>query len=363
MGFYLRKSVSVGPVRFNLSKSGIGVSAGVKGLRFGVGPRGNYVHMGRAGIYYRATLPNGSRVKQPSPRPQANLPELTALPRIEMKAIESGDVSEMVDSSSAGLLRELDEKQKLSKAAAPVAIAFGLVVAFGLWTSWPLWIVLALGFVGCCAIYAAHARDELRKSVVLLYDFDPETERLYEELHSSAARVAACAGTWHIASKGDVHDRKYFAGASELVERKRTFVRRESPPFLKTNIDVVAIGVGRQTLYLFPDRILVYDQGGVGAVSYRDLRVSIRDQRFIEADGVPSDAKVVDRTWKYVNKKGGPDRRFKDNRELPICLYEEIALSSDTGLNELLQISRQGPGEDLARAFASLNERMPREAA
>jgi hypothetical protein len=30
MGFYLRKSISVGPLRFNLSKSGIGVSAGVK---------------------------------------------------------------------------------------------------------------------------------------------------------------------------------------------------------------------------------------------------------------------------------------------------------------------------------------------
>jgi hypothetical protein len=29
MGFYLRKSVSVGPLRFNLSKSGVGVSAGV----------------------------------------------------------------------------------------------------------------------------------------------------------------------------------------------------------------------------------------------------------------------------------------------------------------------------------------------
>ena len=57
MGFYLRKSISVGPLRFNLSKSGVGVSAGIKGLRFGVGPRGNYVHMGRGGLYYRATLP------------------------------------------------------------------------------------------------------------------------------------------------------------------------------------------------------------------------------------------------------------------------------------------------------------------
>src|SRR6266516_2466341 len=60
MGFYLRKSISVGPLRFNLSTSGIGVSAGVKGLRFGVGPRGNYVHMGRGGLYYRATIPPSS---------------------------------------------------------------------------------------------------------------------------------------------------------------------------------------------------------------------------------------------------------------------------------------------------------------
>lgn len=362
MGFYLRKSVSVGPLRFNLSKSGIGVSAGVKGLRFGVGPRGNYVHMGRAGIYYRATIPTVSQPTQSPPRPSSFREEAIAS-HVEMKAIESADVSQMIDSSSAALLRELDEKQKLRKTTTPVAVAYSLVVALGLWMSWPTWVVLGIGVFGSLAFYSATTRDALRKSVVLLYDFDTETERLYEDLHSSAASVAGCAGVWHVASKGDVHDRKYFAGASELVERRRTFVRRESPPFLKTNIDVVAIGVGRQTLYLFPDRILVYDHGGVGAVSYRDLRVSVRDQRFIESDGVPSDAEVVDRTWKYVNKKGGPDRRFKDNSELPICLYEEIHLSSETGLNELLQISRRGPGESLARAFASLDKDLPSEAA
>ena len=37
MGFYLRKSVRVGPVRFNLSKSGIGMSTGIKGFRVGTG--------------------------------------------------------------------------------------------------------------------------------------------------------------------------------------------------------------------------------------------------------------------------------------------------------------------------------------
>ena len=56
MGLYIRKSVRVGPFKFNLSKSGIGVSAGIKGLRVGTGPKGNYIHMGRGGFYYRQTL-------------------------------------------------------------------------------------------------------------------------------------------------------------------------------------------------------------------------------------------------------------------------------------------------------------------
>ena len=33
MGFYIRKSVKAGPFRFNLSKSGLGVSTGVPGFR------------------------------------------------------------------------------------------------------------------------------------------------------------------------------------------------------------------------------------------------------------------------------------------------------------------------------------------
>jgi hypothetical protein len=55
VGFYVRKSVKAGPFRFNLSKSGVGVSVGVPGFRVGTGPRGNYVFAGRDGFYYRAS--------------------------------------------------------------------------------------------------------------------------------------------------------------------------------------------------------------------------------------------------------------------------------------------------------------------
>lgn len=62
---------------------------------------------------------------------------------------------------------------------------------------------------------------------------------------------------------------------------------------------------------------------------------------------------TVDRTWRYVNKRGGPDRRFKDKRELPVVLYDDLALSSPSGLNELIQLSRVGPASDFVAAARS----------
>ena len=60
MGFYLRKSFRAGPIRFNLSKSGVGASFGVTGARLGVSSRGRaYVHGGRGGLYYRKSLGTG----------------------------------------------------------------------------------------------------------------------------------------------------------------------------------------------------------------------------------------------------------------------------------------------------------------
>ncbi len=53
MAFYLRKSYGFGPLRLNLSKSGLGVSGGVTGARVGIGPKGTYFHGGRHGLYYR----------------------------------------------------------------------------------------------------------------------------------------------------------------------------------------------------------------------------------------------------------------------------------------------------------------------
>jgi len=60
MGFYIRKALLTGPVRVNLSKGGLGFSAGVTGARVGVNRQGVYVHGGRGGLYYRKYMKKGN---------------------------------------------------------------------------------------------------------------------------------------------------------------------------------------------------------------------------------------------------------------------------------------------------------------
>ena len=56
IGFSFRKRIRIGPVRLNLSKTGIGVSTGVKGLSVSTGSRGTYLNAGMNGVYYRTKL-------------------------------------------------------------------------------------------------------------------------------------------------------------------------------------------------------------------------------------------------------------------------------------------------------------------
>jgi len=162
---------------------------------------------------------------------------------------------------------------------------------------------------------------------------------------------------WHIESKGNItttYDWKVNAGASAIVKREAIAPSAGSPPYFQCNVSITVLPAGRQRLYFLPDRILVWDTNGVGAIGFEQLDVSSGEQRFIEDGDVPSDAPVVDKTWRYVNKNGGPDRRFNDNREIPIVLYEAILFASKSGLQELFQTSRTGIGSTLNSAVKQM---------
>jgi hypothetical protein len=363
MGFYLRKSVSVGPFRVNFSSSGVGISAGIKGLRVGTGPRGNYISVGTGALRYRATLPRAL----PSSRSVAstiNLSDGGPDPRFSsdgvngMTAIESGPIETMQDNSSSDLLKELR-----GKAQRPAYWKFSAVASvLAVWlcaqssTALLMWLV---GVAGLGLTIYIDIRDTVAKTAVLCYQLDEPNEKAFDSLHNAFAGVSSCSKAWRIDAKGAVKDSKYHAGASALVTRKGASFGRGLPPMMKCNIEVPFVKGNGISLYFMPDRVLVYSSADIGAVAYKELMFDGHVQRFIEDGGVPHDAEVVDKTWKYVNKKGGPDKRFKDNRQLPVVLYEELRFGSASGLNEVFQVSKHSTSAAVRNAFSTMKSVLP----
>lgn len=59
MGLSYRKSIKLfGPLRLNISGSGIGFSFGIKGARVSTGPRGAALNLSKSGLRYTKKLSN-----------------------------------------------------------------------------------------------------------------------------------------------------------------------------------------------------------------------------------------------------------------------------------------------------------------
>jgi hypothetical protein len=346
VGFYIRKGFNFGPLRLNLSRSGLGASIGVKGARIGVGPRGSYVHLGRGGLYYRQTIAPPS----PKVQPSQDAPPVTD----ELQEISSSAAQDIVDSSAAQLLQELNRiKRRID--LFPLSVIAGGVLLTRLAvseTAWWSWIAGLLA-VAMIVIFARH-NDVSDGTLILQYSIDGDAGQVFTHLQDAFKRFAACHRIWHVDAAAQTSDWKRNAGAGFLERRSEISAVFASPPKVQCNLDVPNIRAGRDTLYLLPDRLLIYDSSGVGAVPYMDLRAQSATTRFIETDQVPGDSVQVGTTWRYVAKNGGPDRRFNNNRQLPIMLYGELKLSSGSGLNAQFQCSVPDAAAELSSAIPPL---------
>lgn len=349
MGFYFRKGMNFGPLRLNLSRSGLGASFGVKGARVGVGPRGSYIQMGRGGLYYRQTLTPGH--SRPAPAPD-HFQQVPAPPSADsVHEIRSSAATALTDSSATDLLKELNRVKKRMDRMPVVLIlgGCGLILLLSVKAIW--WAPLLMTFATVIlALYARHF-DVLNGTAILNYSLESDAAKEYSKLQTPFHQLNQCGRVWHIDAAAQNADLKRHAGAGVQMDRKQTFPKFSKPPRVECNIDVPVLQTKTLTLYFFPDRLLVYDSAGVGSVPYGDLQVEGAQFRFVESESVPHDARQVDRTWQYVNKKGGPDRRFANNREFPVMQYGLLAFSSSHGLKAVFVCSRAEIAADFVSAF------------
>lgn len=430
MGLFFRKSKGLGPIRLNFSKSGVGVSTGVKGARLVFSPKGTYVHLGRHGVYYRKKI---SFEQESSERNTDRPQQETSYATNEATNIETINFNNLTDIDSQEFISELEKKDKLVSFTSMFKfLSIILVIAFFIYffvphektttlekvaiidnqdvnirsrnntqsdiiykskkgeefvvlsdtikdwiqvkvqeqvgfiystlvkfeenekvtnlpsklyssptltysASFALLIFIVLGFIFSKRV------DTKRKTMEIYYDLDNEMNEVYDKFISSFESFSKVKQVWYINSKSNVRDFKYHAGANELVKRNKVAsISLDKKPlkYLVTNAPIPSIDLNSVKLYFFPERLLIKKGKKYAGLMYSNINIQINDTRFIEEEQVYRDSEIIDYTWKYVNKNGSPDKRFSNNKKIPICRYTLFHLDSIDGLNEIIMTSK-----------------------
>lgn len=344
MGWSFRRSVKFGPLRVNLSRSGVSLSGGVRGARVNVGPRGTYVTLSAAGFQYRRKLDGAGRDSSRSGSPLVSEPNGT---------IATAPVAELQAVSSSESMAEIAEQ--LSRV--DWFVAYAVVACVGLLatvTSSPV-VSVVVGVAALALGVPIYRWSNARRTARLIYDVDDE--QLLERLALAAAVGEALNRSnrlWHIWWSRATSDQKRNAGASHLIQRTVVRSQRGTLKHIESNVEPWSVPAGPQRLLFLPDRLLVREGSSFAGVAYGDLTVRSGSTQFIETEGVPRDSQVVGTTWRFVNKSGGPDRRFNDNRQIPMARYGELVLEAPGGLRVVLNTSSVDAGEAAARALREL---------
>ena len=425
MGFFIRKSTKVGPFRINLSKSGLGLSAGVTGARVSVGPNGTFVHLGRHGMYYRKKIstPNkkGNIIEEVSLEELYSVSnDVTKIETTNFDGITDVDSQDFIDNlqkqdrkvflykwlgilplciyllflllsssdkiigyneetssfvintNGANIRARSSTKSKIIKVAKKndklelidtssnwyrvrienfeafvhnsvgsienKTVSEAKVLNVGSNYSWlPILVFLVV-------IILLYQYDKKRKRIDIIYSMDEDFCDIYNYQKEFFSEFLKNHKIWQKKTTQRITNSKYHAGASNLVNR--TLIKKAESdslptPLIHTNVEIPHISCSNLDLYFFPERLVLRQNKKYAAVFYRNLKISEFSTRFIEDNQVPKDATIVDHTWKYVNKSGGPDRRFNGNHQIPICNYFEYHLECDNGINEIFVTSRK----------------------
>lgn len=361
MGFRFRRSIKLLPgIRVNLSGSGASLSVGPRGFHYTVGPKGTRVTAGipGTGLSWSQYTPYARRV-EPSYSGQSFQGGLTDLADEpidpNLTTIENAPAEEINKFSATELAPILNAAHHKLRFAPLIQLLSILVFVAALFHASQM-------SLGLSALYAttfvpiAIFLDRYRRSVKIIYAPQGPTAQIAHALADSFEDIIACKCIWSIRAEGNTEDWKRNAGATTLSRRKRADVRFDKPTCISGNSKFPALRLGKDEIYFLPDAALIIVGGSVAAVHYRDLEVFYSKTRFIEEEAVPTDSPIVGQTWRYVNKKGGPDRRFNFNKELPICVYGEMSFHSEGGLNCKIHCSNPAAPDRLCRVIDVLHQ-------
>lgn len=331
MGIRFRKSIRLGGgFRINLSKSGVGYSWGTRGYRVtrksGGGTR-HTVSIPGSGISYV----HDSKKKASSKRQKETAEQIVEDVNVaDITDIENGNVNKIVSDGLESLISSANFALLLN-AFTTAVILIGILLAL---------IVdeLCLIATGVGLILKIVVRIVAR--INLDYNVDSDMRAEIDRHMAPLEQIVESKKIWYISQSKEITNSKYEGGATSALKRNDVFASKRLPFPFRTNEKAAYFRCGREKLVFLPDKFLIIKNLRVGALNYSDLITSFEVTKFIEDRIVPSDAEIIQYTWKYVNKSGDRDKRFSNNKKLPVCKYGKMHISSkEKGVNSIIMFS------------------------
>ncbi len=105
-------------------------------------------------------------------------------------------------------------------------------------------------------------------------------------------------------------------------------------------------------MYIYPGFILYRaSKQAFALIDSRDVSLRYVSTQFTENETVPSDSQIIGKTWAKCNKDRSPDRRFRDNYQIPVTHYGTLMFSTNDGLEVRYVCSNARPTEDFVKAW------------
>jgi len=346
MGFRLRRSINLGlGFRVNLSKTGVGYSWGVKGYRLtktATGRTRTTASIPGTGMAW-VEESSGSRKRREADNKLTPNHSGSASDSSHLYTIENADATELVPAQLQDFVGAIKRYRLVSR-----LISWSL---FFVLSSWIVALVLEKDGISIALfllfpiLVLTRIIYKFIAKIHVQYEYDEYGENRIDLINQLIVILRANTILWQVSDVFRTTQKRTNAGAATSVAKHKISIKKKKPPFLRTNAICYRINLKKEQLYVLPDKILVLSGRKVGAIDIADLNITVGSVRFVE-NTAPKDAQIVDYTWQYVNKNGTPDKRFKDNRQLPVCLYGTLSLKTEHGFNTLLYSSNVKKAEE-----------------
>lgn len=386
MGFRFRRSVQLLPgVRLTFSRSGVSTTIGVRGAGVALGQRGAYAKVGLpgTGLSYDARLDRPVARQQPlsavDPSTEGGLGPPGTEPPLPNDAPSHSDAPwlgpyERIGSASVehlttpGLqaLRDLvddvaDRRRELERGIAELRSEIRRCRRMESLYRLLLLRLLTFSLARTAErkrIAAETARTECEETLAtarfeLDFAIDHMVVREFGGLEWAYQRVQRSAQVWDVTGRADIQDWvRARTIARQSIDRKSVSLDLAQAPFVHSRWRALRFGnANGADLYLYPGFVMAHSQDGRFALIEIDqLNLQSRNVAFHEDEHVPADARVIGHTWLKANKDNTRDRRFRDNRQIPVALYGWLEFRSG-GLHEAYMVSNADAAAEFAKAF------------